>query len=184
MGNDRGILGIWQRLQGSLTVSTASTGSEALQGSLSPADRPQEWKNWTAKGRNGAQPYHITPTINDAEEFGLACINWWHKLQPSFRHNENGPMPLPLFVQPGLEVNDVWEPLRKGGKNGLVTVLLLFSWWGQQANTVTDSETVQRWHDAIVDLRRALDVIGKTSQKHAACSKAMPQPSKKRQRRK
>ena len=163
-----------------MTVSTTSTGSDALQGSLSLADRPQEWKNWTAKGRNGARPYHITPTINDAEEFGLACINWWHKLQPSFRHNENGPMPLPLFVQPDLEAPNVWEPLRKGGQNGLVTVLLLFSWWGQQANNVT--EVVQQWHDVIVDLRRTLEVIGKTSQKHASCSKAVSQPSKKRQR--
>ena len=51
---------------------------------LPPADRPQEWKTWTAKGRNGARPYHIAPAISDAEEFGLACIDWWHTLQPSF----------------------------------------------------------------------------------------------------
>jgi hypothetical protein len=93
-------------------------------------------------------------------------------------------MPLPLFVQPDLEtLNDMWEPLRKGGQNGLVVVLLLFSWWGQQANKVTEALVhPSQWHGAITDLRRTLEVMGKASQKHTSCSEAV-QPSKKRLRR-
>ena len=151
-----------------------------LQGSFPTANRPHEWKDWTAKGRKGARPYHLTPTIRDTEEFGLTWINWWHKLQPSFRHNETHCMPLPLFAHPHSELMDVWESLRKGGPNGLVAVLLLLSWWGQKASAGT--ETAKQWHDACIDLRRTLEVMQTTAQKRASCSSDTLQSSNKRQR--
>ncbi|KAF8630175.1 hypothetical protein AX14_011034, partial [Amanita brunnescens Koide BX004] len=130
-----------------------------LKGSFPTTNRLHEWKDWTAKGRKGEQPYHLTPTKNDTKEFGLAWINWWHKLQPSFQHNETDHMPLPLFTHPHPEpeVMDIWEPLRKGGPNGLVVVLILLSWWGQKASA--GMETAKQWHDACIDLRRTLEVM-------------------------
>ena len=171
-----------ERAQKFITVCTPSTHSHTLQG-LPPAHRPQEWKSWTVRGRKGAQPYHIMPAISNVKEFGLACINWWHMLQPSFQHNEHGSMPLPNLIRPDLEgLDDEWELLRKGGPNGLVMVLLLFTWWGQKAQNAP--EVIHQWHTAMVDLRHVLEAMGTTAQKRTSCSSATLQPSNKRQKHK
>ena len=156
-----------------------------MKGTLPTGDRPQEWKAWTSKGRSGLRPYNVMPIIKDVEEFGLACINWWNKLQPSFRYNEQGLMPLSNFIPPDAEaLEDVWEPLRKGGQNGLIIVLLLFSWWGQklQQTVGCSTEMMAQWCAAITDLRHTLEAMGATAQKRVSPTDAMVQARNKRRR--
>ena len=157
-----------------------------MKGTLPSSDRPQEWKAWTSKGRNGSRPYHLAPNIKDVKEFGCACVDWWNKLQPPFRRNEQYPMPLSNFIPPNPDaLEDIWEPLRKGGQNGLVIVLMLFSWWGQkiQLTVGCDAEIVVQWSVAITDLQRTLEAMGATAQKHTSPTRDILQPRNKRQRR-
>ena len=76
------------------------------------------------------------------------------------------------------------EPLRKGGQNGLVIVLTLFSWWGQkiQLTVHCNAEIVVQWSVAITDLRHTLEAMGVTAQKHTSPTRDISQPRNKRQR--
>ena len=193
LGEDwKGCIDAWLRVEEPLgsTVSYLQAHSllflHFMKGTLPTGDRPQEWKAWTSKGRNGSRPYNLMPFIKDPEEFGLACINWWNKIQPSFRYNEQGSMPISNFIPPDAEaLEDVWEPLRKGGPNGLVIVLLLFSWWGLKLQQTIgyNMEITAQWRTAITDLRHTLEAMGATAQKRASPTDAVLQTRNKRQRR-
>ena len=46
-------------------------------------------------------------------------------------------------------------------------VLLLFTWWGQKADNVP--EVMHQWREAIIDLRRTLEVMGTMAHKRTTC---------------
>ncbi|KAF9463118.1 hypothetical protein BDZ94DRAFT_1142627, partial [Collybia nuda] len=89
--------------------------------------RPEEWTAWIAKGRNGSRAYDQIPHITSPLEFGMAVMKWWCAMQPSFRQSAGSPMPLPVYDDP--VDSNCWETLKRGGPNGVVSVMTLLLWW-------------------------------------------------------
>lgn len=132
-------------------------------------ERPEEWTKWVAKGRHGMRAYHATPTIHNPQEFGITFVKWWHGMQPSFRKNLDL-FPSPVYSPPETATSvsiDVWSALRKGGPNGLVSVMTLLVWWGQCALTNADCEdsTLNQWTAIVIDVRHCLERMMSVGQK-------------------
>lgn len=80
---------------------------------------------------------------------------WWIDLQPEERKAASGDsLPIPISRMPaGANIRN----LRKGGPNGIVTVMIALKWWGESKH---DEET---WKRAVADVQECLDalVLGK-----------------------
>ncbi|RXW15578.1 hypothetical protein EST38_g10271 [Candolleomyces aberdarensis] len=151
----------WEKLEETMAYGLVAKGSIPMANL-----RPAEWRNWTSKGRMGRRLYEQVPIIAPAgaAEFGLTVLKWWCAIQPAFRQNAQGPIPLPTYATPGSS-DDVWAPLRKGGPNGLVSVVTLLSWWGLAAQTVPEFEKDSRseWKAMVVDVTRAFKEMTATA---------------------
>jgi hypothetical protein len=102
-------------------------------------DRPAEFGPWLKWGRQ----YARLPGITDATSYVSRLLFWWNQLQPIWRRG-TGRLPRPQYTGD-------WEVLRKGGKNGLLTVLIMFTWWGRCP--MVDK---QAWKAAADDIARSL----------------------------
>jgi hypothetical protein len=63
----------------------------------------------------------LLPSIEKPSEFGAMWMLWWVKMQPTWRGGESLVKTLPT------EAN--WEPILRGGSNGLSMVVMALSWW-------------------------------------------------------
>ncbi|RXW17716.1 hypothetical protein EST38_g8139 [Candolleomyces aberdarensis] len=116
----------WEELEKLLDYGKLSKGTLP-----NAVGHPSKWKSWISRTRNGQRDYTHAPSISlsDTPEFGLAIIKYWHSIQPAFRQNPNGIWPLPIYSSPDAG-SDPWELLRKGGPNGLVSIVTMLAWWG------------------------------------------------------
>lgn len=139
-------------------------------------ERPSEWTKWTAKARNGQRCYTSVPVIKEPAEFGHAVARWWNNMQPTFRKGD-GVFPKDSYDD-GSD-GDVWSLLRKGGPNGLLSVLTLLSWWGACAivHTQWDDPTDAMWKTTILDVTRCLEKMMDGCKKRA-CDDDGGQPTK------
>src|ERR1700735_2088135 len=82
-------------------------------------------------------------------------------MQPDFRKSQND-MPTSTYTAP---TPTAWDPLRKAGPNGMVSVLTLMVWWGQSlmARTRWQDDSSEKWKEFIVDVRLTLLEIAKTT---------------------
>jgi hypothetical protein len=136
--------------------------NNCIQNALPAIDlRPEEWNKWVNKSRNGRRKYEATPTISDSAEFGIALTKWWHGMQPDFRKSEHD-MPLSTYTA---STPTMWDPLRKAGPNGMVSVLTMAVWWGQSlaARTRWQDDSSGEWKVFIIDVERTLSEIAKTT---------------------
>jgi hypothetical protein len=149
----------------------------SMKGSLSPKQRPVEWGKWIAKTSKGVRPYSSTPVIEDPLEFGMAIVKWWHSIQPAFRH---GDALSPIAIYDVDEVGDVWAGLRKGGPNGLVSLLTLLVWWGQRADMHTQwqESSSPLWKSTVLDVTRCMEKMVETPWKRDLDSDGDDHPSK------
>jgi hypothetical protein len=94
--------------------------------------------------------------IGDAVEFGIAIQGWWNSIQPSFRKLDTG-IPTAIYSCPTGDQH-AWAPLRKGGPNGLISLLTLLLWWGQalakQSQWQIDSSP--DWKRTVLDVTECL----------------------------
>ncbi|KAI0038707.1 hypothetical protein FA95DRAFT_1452982, partial [Auriscalpium vulgare] len=88
---------------------------------INSAVRPEVFAEWLRKKR----VYTWQPDIEDVAEYGEGWRKWWISLQPEWRCEDAETWP-PLRVE-GRESS--WSKLRKGGANGLLTVLIALTWW-------------------------------------------------------
>lgn len=102
-------------------------------------NRPVEFGPWLKWGRQ----YTKSPDIRDAEDYASRLLSWWHQLQPGWRRGTG--------TLPHHQYNGNWDTLRKGGKNGMLTVLIMFTWWGRCA-----AIDWQAWTAATDDLGKSL----------------------------
>lgn len=84
----------------------------------------------------------LYPTIEKLSEFAATWKQWWVKMQPSWRGGESLIKILPTDAD--------WEPVLRGGPNGLALVVLALSWWIHAAN---DDKILN------VELRSAIDDV-------------------------
>lgn len=88
-------------------------------------------------------------------EYGGKVRNWWIKLQPTWRR-EKAKTEWPLSRNTPL--NEDWEPLVKGGANGLMMVLITLGWW---LLVVENSKEVAELASVVDDVRWVLEEIDK-----------------------
>ncbi|RDB15505.1 hypothetical protein Hypma_004162 [Hypsizygus marmoreus] len=155
----------WGMFEDALEKSSKSKG--ALP---STKCRPEEWAKWVAKGRHGVRAYDTTPTIQDPVEFGLAIMAWWKSMQPAFRESNGGLLPQQVYAAPvGEKPNeDAWAPMRKGGPNGMVSVMTLLVWWGQRLKSGSPEGNSEHWQTCVNDVCRCLEAMMPANRKRAA----------------
>ncbi|RDX40780.1 hypothetical protein OH76DRAFT_1305901, partial [Lentinus brumalis] len=109
-----GLLDTWQELESAMDYPDGKKR-------LSAKSRPEELSRWINGGRN----YDKMPVPDDVNEYGKRWRTWWTKLQPKPRR-DSGDWPLP---QTPPENDDHWEPLRRGGPNGLFIAIMGLAIW-------------------------------------------------------
>jgi hypothetical protein len=73
------------------------------------------------------------------DTFGKQWWKWWRNLQPVWRKN--------LLMGQIPEEPGSWACLKIGGNNGVVTVVITLSWWGDYAG-----ENKSEWNAAVQDV--------------------------------
>ncbi|KAJ2921352.1 hypothetical protein H1R20_g15743, partial [Candolleomyces eurysporus] len=171
------VVASWEKLEETLSYGISAKGSLPMAGL-----RPTEWRSWTSKGRMGRRVYEQVPVIDpsDAAEFGLTVLKWWSAMQPAFRQNTQGLMPLPAYATPG-STSDQWSSLRKGGPNGIVSVVTLLAWWGLAAKEVPEfaKDSRSEWKAMALDVNRAFREMTATANTGKRAAETESGPRKK-----
>jgi len=84
----------------------------------------------------------LIPDIENPSEFGETWRLWWVKMQPVWREGESMVRTIPADTD--------WEPILRGGSNGLSLVITALSWWVGAVNL--DLEPCSELLTAIDDL--------------------------------
>jgi hypothetical protein len=89
----------------------------------------------------------------------MAVKGWWNSIQPSFRKSDTG-TPTAVYSCPTGDQN-AWASLRKGGPNGLISLLTLLLWWGQALakRTQWEFDTSIDWKHVVLDVTKCLNVM-------------------------
>ncbi|KAK0497916.1 hypothetical protein EDD18DRAFT_1104419 [Armillaria luteobubalina] len=130
----------WQDLEGRLQVQGCSP-EKGHMGALS--SRPSVLSHWLVNRRYNVYPH---PPANFSNEL----CRWWNAMQPKWCQNETGALPLPVYDR------SLDRTLRKGGPNGIVTVLVGLMWWGQ--GTLEANERTL-WTVMVMDIRMCIQAM-------------------------
>ncbi|KAH9476125.1 hypothetical protein JR316_0004534 [Psilocybe cubensis] len=84
--------------------------------------RPTALGKWLSSSRK----YTAIPAIRQ-DEFQKSWMTWWNSIQPAWRQTKT-PNSLPLSFETA-KAKDSMASLRKGGPNGLLTVMVGLKWW-------------------------------------------------------
>ncbi len=123
--------------------------------------RPEEWNKWTLKSRSGNRRYDALPFIQDSAELGIAVAKWWSAMQPAFRRSA-GNIPASVYET---DDSSLWDPLRKSGPSGLVSVMTLMTWWGQALldRTQYQMDSTSEWRQMVADIKACMIAIASTT---------------------
>ncbi|TFK17978.1 hypothetical protein FA15DRAFT_710307 [Coprinopsis marcescibilis] len=112
-----------------------------LDGSVSrlpnTSPRPEELTKWVQK--KNWQPKEAP--VSDAASFGNQWLTWWNGMQPKWRRNPVGELPLPIDKSKSMAA------LKKPGLTGMVQVMVGLKWW---------SSTGGWWQAAVEDVKNCL----------------------------
>ncbi|KAK0498121.1 hypothetical protein EDD18DRAFT_1350743 [Armillaria luteobubalina] len=128
----------WQDLEGRMSQVAGHSPGKGHMGALS--SRPSALSLWLTN-----RCYNIYP--NPPVGFSTELCKWWNAMQPIWHQNKAGILPLPVYDRL-LQKN-----LRKGGQNGMVTVLIGLMWWGQGTLEVEDRVL---WMEMVVDVDKCI----------------------------
>lgn len=98
---------------------------------------------------DGVRSFSDPLSISDIDQFGNAMITWWNSIQPTWRQNAEG---LPLR-----KYDESFACLRKGGQNGIVTVIFGLFWWRKNLNGSS------QWLTLVTDVSNMLDALLNTT---------------------
>ncbi|KAF8327314.1 hypothetical protein F5887DRAFT_924833 [Amanita rubescens] len=132
----------WMTFESSLASTISSRSTEA---NYSPES--STWSRWLQ-----TRHYQHVPEIPDPAQFAKEWVTWWAALQPKERKGasvESLPVPMSAIPPPGADIRS----LRKGGPNGIVTVIIGLKWWGQSKHDV------ETWSCAVWDVQECLDTL-------------------------
>lgn len=127
-----------------------------------------EWSQWATKSKHGARRYEAIPFIADSAEFGIAVAKWWNEMQPASRRGDVSPVAVHDTGDGSL-----WDPLRRSGPNGLVSVMTLLVWWGQALldRTQYQTDSSVEWRKMVIDVNTCLASILATTDERAGVKK-------------
>lgn len=98
-------------------------------------------------------------------------------MQPEFRKGA-GNAPLPIY---SVEDGSLWDPLRKSGPNGLVSVMTLLVWWGRALLDRTqyqDDSSIQ-WRETVIDVKACMmSILASTTTRNSKKRKGVPPKEK------
>ncbi|RDX40923.1 hypothetical protein OH76DRAFT_1304272, partial [Lentinus brumalis] len=114
------LLEIWQELECSMGYPDGKTDVYS-QKRLSAKGRPEELSRWINGGRN----YDKLPIPDPLAPYVTRWKGWWQKMQPKPRRDSDV-WPLP---QTAPDNDDHWEPLRRGGCNGMFIAIIGLAIW-------------------------------------------------------
>lgn len=79
-------------------------------------------------------------------------------MQPTFRRSNSG-VPQKLYSAPNED--HAWVSLKKGGANGLVSVLTLLSWWGRSLRTASQwqRDSSNDWDEIVQDVTESFKAM-------------------------
>ncbi|KAK0458066.1 uncharacterized protein EV420DRAFT_1643412 [Desarmillaria tabescens] len=129
------LLDKWDALE---TILSKEKSSGKLQ---APKKRPSVLAVWL----DGIHSFSDLLSINDIDQFGDAMVMWWNSIQPNWRQSAEG---LPLR-----KYDDSFMCLRKGGQNGIVTVIFGLFWWRKNLDDPS------QWSALITDISDMFDAL-------------------------
>ncbi|KAK0458138.1 uncharacterized protein EV420DRAFT_1479892 [Desarmillaria tabescens] len=129
------LLDKWNALE---TILSKEKSSGKLQ---APKKRPSVLAVWL----DGVRSFSDLLSINDVDQFGDAMVTWWNSIQPNWRQNVEG--------LPQRKYNKTFMCLRKGGQNGIVTVIFGLFWWRKNLD---DSS---QWSALVTDVNDMFDTL-------------------------
>lgn len=135
------LLMAWQALEGRMSLSQGGTPGKGRMGAI--ASRPAVLSVWLANRR-----YNVYPGI--PATFSTDLLVWWNALQPEWRRSDTGPLPSKDYS------GALDKALRKGGPNGIVTVLIGLMWWGQGT---LPAEEAALWKAMVADVGACIDAL-------------------------
>ena len=109
---------------------------------LSPSKRPTAVSEWIGRARSGTW----RPVINNRAKYVASFWEWWTLIQPDWRC-EDGEL-----VRERLVGN--WEPLRRPGTNGIVSVMVALFYWGLEV--LEDTRAQVGWSAAVEECLSAV----------------------------
>ncbi|SJL13218.1 uncharacterized protein ARMOST_16657 [Armillaria ostoyae] len=135
-----GLVEKWYQLESSMWKIKANTeGKYPLW-----KRRPQELNEWL----NGSRQFNAEVFISDPSRYGTQLVDWWNHLNPVWRRsNDKSGFPRPDYSKS-------LKCLRKGGHQGIVTIVFGLFWWGRAC-----SGTEQLWHRMVEDVSKTIDVL-------------------------
>lgn len=82
-------------------------------------------------------------------------------MQPTFRKGD-GNIPMAIY---NTDDGSAWDPLRKSGPNGLVSVMTLLVWWGQALldRTQYQTDSSVEWRRMVFDVKACFTAISSTT---------------------
>ena len=143
----------WRKLLQTWALFEAQEGYQALT-KLSPLNRPPEIAAWIQRARST----RYQPPIDDIDEYARSFRTWWASLQPELRRLGDSVL--------HDSVDGDWTCLKKGGVNGVLSVLAGLFFWGAVIKNRPDRpgkkdkdalrKDTAAWEDAVNDCRVAL----------------------------
>ncbi len=103
---------------------------------------------------------------------------WWVKIQPTWRGGESLNKTLPTDAN--------WEPILRGGSNGLSMVVMALSWWIQAIGSIQqqDEKLSTAIHDITWVLSKLVSMLSSasmdTEKKHSRKENTKEEPVSKR----
>ena len=97
-------------------------------------------------------------------------------MQPDFRQSA-GETPTPIY---DVEDGSVWDPLRRSGPNGLISVMTLLVWWGQALldRTQFQDDSSTQWRETVIDVKACMTSILATTDATRNSKKRKAKPVK------
>ncbi|KAK0443012.1 uncharacterized protein EV420DRAFT_1649429 [Desarmillaria tabescens] len=130
----------WYKLESDMWKVKAKTEGKYSLGKR----RPQELTQWL----DGTRYFNVELFIVDASCYGRQLVDWWNHLNPAWRRsNDNSGLPKPDYSKP-------LKCLRKGGRQGIVTVIFGLFWWGHACRGME-----QLWFRMVSDVSKTIDVL-------------------------
>ncbi|SJL18398.1 uncharacterized protein ARMOST_21986 [Armillaria ostoyae] len=110
-----------------------------------PKKQPSVLKKWL----DGACSFSDPLVISDIDQFSVAMVGWWNSLQPNWRQTAEG-MPLQNYA-------GQLTCLRKGGQNGIVSMLFGLFWWRRNCDGPSE------WSLLVSDISNTFDALLNTT---------------------
>ncbi|KAK0476374.1 hypothetical protein IW261DRAFT_1567055 [Armillaria novae-zelandiae] len=128
----------WYELESGMWKTKGNTEGKYPLGK----QRPQELNEWLDSSRQ----FDAGMFISDPSRYGVQLIDWWNNLNPTWRRSKSG-LPQPDYSKS-------LKCLRKGGRQGIVTIIFGLFWWGRACNA-----TEQLWQRMVEDVSKTIDVL-------------------------